>query len=339
LASAEAAAPVTHENDKKNSNSVKVNFSKSMKKRVDHAKQKFPCNKCKQLGHWAAECPQKQQHAKIEGGKSAKKKNADASPAHAMSASTASIVDEDSWYCYSGATRHITPNKHSVSYTKFAKPETIALGKKNVLMQAYGQGTINVQMFHNGRWHDAILKNVWCVPDASANLFSVKTAGQNGYSTTFNERGVVIRGGNGTITASGKLVNDLYVLTVRVCTPRQAVKVHLATQVETFQIWHECLGHQNKLHVMKVLKQHGMNVEANKEFCDGCALGKAHRQSFRTRTTRPSIVGEQINADVCGPMTETSVGGARYYVCFKDDYSKFRRVFFITTKGGVVDCL
>jgi hypothetical protein len=96
LASAEAAALVTHENDKKNSNSVKVNFSKSMKRRVDHAKQKFPYNKCKQLGHWAAECPQNQQHAKNGGGKSATKKTADASPAHAMRASTASIVDEDS---------------------------------------------------------------------------------------------------------------------------------------------------------------------------------------------------------------------------------------------------
>ena len=79
---------------------------------------------------------------------------------------------------------------------------------------------------------------------------------------------------------------------------------------------------------MKVLKQYDINVEANKEFCDGCALGKAHRQSFGTRTNRPSTVGEQINADVCGPMTETSAGGARFYVCFKDDYSKFRRVFF-----------
>jgi len=37
-------------------------------------------------------------------------------------------------------------------------------------------------------------------------------------------------------------------------------------------------------------------------------------------------------------MTETSAGGARYFVCFKDDYSKFR-VFFITTKGEVEDCL
>jgi hypothetical protein len=71
---------------------------------------------------------------------------------------------------------------------------------------------------------------------------------------------------------------------------------------------------------MKVLKQHGTNVEANKEFCDGCALGKAYQQSLGTRTNRPSTVGEQVNADVCGPMMETSPGGAHYYVCFKDDY-------------------
>jgi hypothetical protein len=37
-------------------------------------------------------------------------------------------------------------------------------------------------------------------------------------------------------------------------------------------------------------------------------------------------------------MTGMSAGGTRYYVCFKDDYSKFRRVSF-TTKGEVADCL
>jgi len=41
-------------------------------------------------------------------------------------------------------------------------------------MQAYGQTTINVQMFRNGAWHDAILKGVWYVPHTNAHLFSVK---------------------------------------------------------------------------------------------------------------------------------------------------------------------
>jgi len=189
FASAEAMALVTHENDKKMSNSIKVMSSKSMKRGADSAKQKFPCNKNKQLGHWAAECTQKQQHAGNRGSKSAAKKNADVFPVHAMGALRSSIVGADSCYCDSGATRHITPNKHYfVSYTKFANFETIVLGKKNVLMQAYGEGMINVHMFHNGRWHDTILKNVWYVPDASAHLFSVKAAAKNGYSTTLNEK-------------------------------------------------------------------------------------------------------------------------------------------------------
>jgi hypothetical protein len=90
-------------------------------------------------------------------------------------------VDADSWYCDRVAIRHITPNKqYFVSYTKFAIPETILLGKKNVLIRAYGQGMINVQMFHNSMWHDAILKDVWYVPDASPHLFSIKASAQNG---------------------------------------------------------------------------------------------------------------------------------------------------------------
>jgi len=111
LASAEATALVAHENDEK-SNSMKVNSSKSMKRGADRTKQKFPGNKCKQLGHWAAECPQNQQHARDRGGKSAAKKNADAFPLHVMGASRVSIVDADSWYCDNGATWHITLNKH-----------------------------------------------------------------------------------------------------------------------------------------------------------------------------------------------------------------------------------
>jgi len=91
------------------------------------------------------------------------------------------------------------------------------------------------------------------MPDASAHLFSVKAATQNGYSTALNEKEVVIRRGDGTVAASGKFVNDLYVLVIWVCIPRHAAEVHLAMQAETLQIWHEHLGHQNKRHVMKVL--------------------------------------------------------------------------------------
>jgi len=165
------------------------------------------------------------------------------------------LLDADSWYCDSCATRHITQNKHNfVSYTKFANPETTVLGKKNVLMQGYGEGMINIHMFHNGMWYDATLKNVWYVLDASAHLFSIEAGAQNGYSTTLNEKEVVICGGDGNVAALGKLITSIY-WQFGCVFHNTLQRVHRAKQAETLEVWHE-RGHQNKRHVMKVLKQH-----------------------------------------------------------------------------------
>lgn len=38
-------------------------------------------------------------------------------------------------------------------------------------------------------------------------------------------------------------------------------------------------------------------------------------------------------------MQEDSVGGAKYFLCLKDDYSRYRRVFFLKSKVEVVNCL
>lgn len=89
----------------------------------------------------------------------------------------------------------------------------------------------------------------------------------------------------------------------------------------------------------RILKRHEIKVDVNENFCGGCMFGKQHRKSFTTRKNRASSPGELIHADVCGPMQEVSLGGARYYVCFKDDYSKFRRVFFLKGKSEVANCL
>ncbi|KAG8172366.1 hypothetical protein JTE90_003842 [Oedothorax gibbosus] len=53
----------------------------------------------------------------------------------------------------------------------------------------------------------------------------------------------------------------------------------------------------------------------------------------------PTKPGEIVHADVCGPMQEKSLGGARYFLCLRDDFSKFRRVFFLQPKGEIAECL
>jgi len=76
---------------------------------------------------------------------------------------------------------------------------------------------------------------------------------------------------------------------------------------------------------MKVLKQNLLMWKKTKNFVSAVLWEK---QIGRVSTKHS---WRKINADVSDPMTETSVGGVRYYVCFQADYLKYRRVFFITT--------
>ena len=206
-----------------------MNSSKCKKIGADRVKQIFPCNNFKQFGIWPAQYPQKRQHVWDRVGKLCSRKNADAFPLHIMRDSSANILEADSLYCDSGAIRHITPNKYYfVSYTKFPNSETTVLSNKNVLMQAYGQGIINVQSFHNGVCHGAKLKDVFNVQDVSVHLFSVKAAAKNGYITTLKEKETVIRNGDGTIAEWGMIINDFYSLAFRVCIPRHFAVVQRA---------------------------------------------------------------------------------------------------------------
>lgn len=72
--------------------------------------------------------------------------------------------------------------------------------------------------------------------------------------------------------------------------------------------------------------------------CHACALGKMKRCTFQPSTSQSQRIGSLIHSDVCRPMQVASLGGARYYVSFHDDFSGFRAVYFLTRKSEVSDC-
>ncbi|KAL0267393.1 UNVERIFIED_CONTAM: hypothetical protein PYX00_009678 [Menopon gallinae] len=81
-------------------------------------------------------------------------------------------------------------------------------------------------------------------------------------------------------------------------------------------------------------------VDDKKEsICDGCAIGKMHRLPFRPRPNKATKVEEVIHADFNGPMEKESIGRAKYFACFKDEFSKFRRLFFLKHKSETHDAL
>jgi len=66
--------------------------------------------------------------------------------------------------------------------------------------------------------------------------------------------------------------------------------------------------------------------------------GKADKLKFGTRK-HATAAGQLIHADVCGPIEVSSARGYRYFVLFKDDYSKYRHIYFMTEKSEVASKL
>jgi hypothetical protein len=71
----------------------------------------------------------------------------------------------------------------------------------------------------------------------------------------------------------------------------------------------------------------GLNVSGNLDIpttlFSGCEFGKFTRSPLKIGRSRANRIGVLIHSDVWGPIPTPSLGGARYYVTFKDDFSGY----------------
>lgn len=77
-------------------------------------------------------------------------------------------------------------------------------------------------------------------------------------------------------------LSGIYKFLVRTLAPPIACSAY--SKGDDFHMWHERLEHQNKQHVLKILKQKGFDVKLMKEFYDDCMFGKMRRLHFGTRS-------------------------------------------------------
>ncbi|GFU27984.1 retrovirus-related Pol polyprotein from transposon TNT 1-94 [Nephila pilipes] len=87
-----------------------------------------------------------------------------------------------------------------------------------------------------------------------------------------------------------------------------------------------CMKGVRTVHDLYALEMHVLYPEVSTEQC---------RHPFGTRKQRATTPRELINIDVCGPMQQQSLGGAKYYVCFKNDFTKYCWVFFLQSKNEI----
>jgi hypothetical protein len=78
-------------------------------------------------------------------------------------------------------------------------------------------------------------------------------------------------------------------------------------------------------------KSHGDSLPIE---CEGCILGKQHKHSFpKDGATRATKVLEIVHSDICGPMKNMSLDGARYFLTFIDEFSRKMWVYPLKAKS------
>lgn len=178
-----------------------------------------------------------------------------------------------------------------------------------VIFQAQGLGTIGVQTKQGMKF----ICDVLFVPDLDQNLLSLGQLLEHKYALNFDDHECCIydkKNGRQLVMKIQMQANRSFPIKFNY-SENQALKVNVN---EDSWLWHKRYGHLN-FHSLKVLQQRGMayglpRIEEKHEVCEGCALGKQHRQPFpKEAAWRAKKILELIHTDICGPMKTTSHGG------------------------------
>lgn len=312
------------------------------------------CNYCGLNGHWIKSCSKW-----IADGRPPKKS---ANPQSKPNNSQGNVLSLDmtvtclskesfpsegetnTFWIDNGATKHVTNSlAYFTDFEKFpdSNSHTIKAAGKEVL-RVLGKGNIKVKTLIGRKAEILELRDVWYVPGVHRNLFSVLAAQDRNQNSEFTSTPTEcwLKVNNQVKIYGTRSINGtLYKAAIEPIFPDKVVEIECAesdsNKSSLLQLYHNRWGHQDKRHIRNLLKEEfDLKVNLDKEPCEPCIYGKSHRLKFGNKP-KATKVGDLVSTDVCGPFDE-SKRKYRYFVVFKDSYSKYRYVFFLKHKSDVV---
>ena len=310
--------------------------------KVEKASFRGTCHCCQERGHYARDCPKKKvKDGSAKGSAKCAVDDGEVIDEEALLTSADSLKD-NGWIIDSGASQHMTFERHHLSdYIEFKQPTTVYLGD-NRTIKAYGKGTYRLVADLGGQTQRLVLHEVLYLPELERNLLSVHAMAKMGASVAFgNKQCKVTR--NEKLLAVGEMRGKLYMLnTIR------EEHVSVAEVNSNLYLWHCRMGHLGMNDVKKLVKEEMVNgirktdITSNNadSLCESCIMGKQHCASYpKGSLTRANQPFELIHSDICGPISVISHGGSRYFITFIDDYSTYTYTYFLKHKDEALEKL
>ena len=184
--------------------------------------------------------------------------------------------------------------------------------------------------------------NAYHVPGMRHGLLSTSSLCDIGLTTVFKKNECVIRDEETEdFTLKPTKKGGLYILESKDLIPTAYVAYGEAVAKASLDVWHQRLGHVSKTKILNVMdKMPGLELNTDIEdikVCDGCQLGKQTRDPFG-KAIRKNNPLELIHSDLCGEFQDISLGGAKYFILFIDDCTRFTYVEFLKNKNSSTIC-
>jgi len=306
---------------------------------------KDSCLYCKEKGHWIRNCPKKQRGQHQQFPNSAHTARTPKTTAIAWMANKEGPQTEDEWILDSGASDHMSSQQQYFSnFREYATYIHIANGAR---LTATGVGNIWLAVEKGNHTTTEIqLREVLYVPDlGSQNLVSVRCIQQAGAWVIFSERDgqkVKISKNNEAI-AWAELRGNCYILLASTTSQKNNSTANCAITASTSATlieWHHGLGHLGFDDVKALPKKNSditITGTLTNPTCEHCLVGKQTRK----RNSAPATHGAQeplelIHSDLAGPMSRLSLGGAKYFLLFIDDFTRYTMVYTLKSKPEVI---
>ncbi|GBP76638.1 Retrovirus-related Pol polyprotein from transposon TNT 1-94 [Eumeta japonica] len=109
-----------------------------------------------------------------------------------------------------------------------------------------------------------------------------------------------------------------------------------------FLMWHCRMGHLNANDLVRVINQNTTSKITSEQLtclskCEVCLRGKMTRLPFLASERQSEETLEIVHTDIVGPFKTQSVNGARYFITFIDDRSRWCEVYFLKQKSGALE--